>query len=159
MFWAVSEFSVSPPSERARVKCCGWGCDGGTEVYSLSLDLSSHLFSLKALITSMATSAMINNIGLGGRFCPPLWQIRLYLHKLTVTNRQKDGKATYKGKSFRSAQKGKKLLHYMIQPMPNRGTNPTEFVCFISGCVFVVFDFKAINKSVNWPFLPSPTFL
>ena len=166
IFWPfcplLGEFSVFPPSERARVKCCGWGSErgrGGREVYSLSLNLSSHLFSLKALITSMATSAMINNIGLGGRFCPPLWQIRLYLHKQTVTNRQKDGKATYKGKSFRSAQKGNKLLHYMIQPMPNRGTNPTEFVCFISGFVFVVFDFKAIKKSVNWvglSYLPPP---
>ena len=47
----------------------------------------------------------------------------------------------------------------MIQPMPNRGTNPTEFVCFISGFVFVVFDFKAIKKSVNWvglSYLPPP---
>ena len=43
VFQAVLEFSVSPSSERARVKCCGWGCDGGREVYSLSLDLSNHL--------------------------------------------------------------------------------------------------------------------
>ena len=43
VFQAVLEFSVSPSSERARVECCGWGCDGGRKVYSLSLDLSSHL--------------------------------------------------------------------------------------------------------------------
>ena len=33
IFWPfcplLGEFSVVPPSERARVKCCGWGCEGG----------------------------------------------------------------------------------------------------------------------------------